>query len=94
MTLTAEQHSQIAVSYERAAADRMVPLPQREAFARKASWFRMLARIEAKKQAAASKEGPASNSRRVAKKGEGGSGSVTRLVSPLLLGRSRRPHLR
>ena len=56
MTLTAEQHSQIATAYEKAAADRMVPPPQREAFARKASWFRMLARIGAKKAVAVSKK--------------------------------------
>jgi hypothetical protein len=55
MTLTAEQHSQIATVYDKAAADEMVPPPQRAAFARKAEWFRMLARIEAKKAAAASK---------------------------------------
>jgi hypothetical protein len=36
VTLTAEQHSQIATAYEKAAADRMVPPPQREAFAKKA----------------------------------------------------------
>jgi hypothetical protein len=34
----------------------MVPPPQRAAFARKAEWFRMLARIGAKKEAAASKK--------------------------------------
>jgi hypothetical protein len=55
MTLTAEQHSQIAMVYDKAAADEMVPPPQRAAFARKAEWFRMLARIEAKKAAAVSK---------------------------------------
>ena len=60
MALTAEQHSQIATAYERAAADPMIPAPQRAAFARKAEWFRLLARIAAKKEAtAASKmEGP------------------------------------
>jgi hypothetical protein len=56
MALTAEQHSQIATVYDKAAADEMVPAPQRAAFARKAEWFRMLARIEAKKAAAASKK--------------------------------------
>jgi hypothetical protein len=53
MALTAEQHSQIAKVYDKAAADQMVPAPQRAAFARKAEWFRMLARIEAKKAATA-----------------------------------------
>jgi hypothetical protein len=56
MVLTAEQHSQIAAVYDKAAADEMVPPPQRAAFARKADWFRMLARIGAKKEAAASSE--------------------------------------
>jgi hypothetical protein len=56
MALTAEQHSQIATVYEKAAADRMVPPQQRAAFARKAEWFRMLARIAAKNEAAASKK--------------------------------------
>jgi len=49
MVLTPEQHSQIATAYEKAAADEMVPPPQREAFARKADWFRLLARVAAKK---------------------------------------------
>jgi hypothetical protein len=48
MVLTPEQHSSIAMAYERAAADEMVPPPQRAVFARKADWFRMLARIGAK----------------------------------------------
>lgn len=56
MVLTPEQHSQIATAYEKAAADEMVPPPHREAFARKASWFRLLARVAAKKAATASKE--------------------------------------
>jgi hypothetical protein len=56
MALTAEQHSQIATVYEKAATDRMVPPQQRAAFARKAEWFRMLARIAAKNEAAASKK--------------------------------------
>jgi len=56
MALTAEQHSQIATVYDKAAGDEMVPPPQRAAFARKAEWFRMLARIGAKKEAAASKK--------------------------------------
>ena len=56
MALTADQHSQIASVYEKAAADHMVPLQQRQAFARKASWFRTLARIAAKGAAAANKK--------------------------------------
>jgi hypothetical protein len=53
MVLTAEQHLRIAILYEKAAADRLgVPPQQRAAFARKAKWFRMKARIRAKKEAA------------------------------------------
>jgi hypothetical protein len=52
MVLTAEQHSRIAASYERAAADESLPTQQRAAFARKADWFRLLARIGAKKEEA------------------------------------------
>ena len=52
MVLTAEQHLKIALLYEKAAADRLgVPPQQRAAFARKAKWFRMKARIRAKKEA-------------------------------------------
>jgi len=54
MVLTAKQHLRIALLYEKAAADRLgVPPQQRAAFARKAKWFRMKARISAKKEAAA-----------------------------------------
>jgi hypothetical protein len=51
MSLKAEQHSQIATAYEKAAADPTIPAPQRAAFARKAEWFRLLARIAAKNEA-------------------------------------------
>jgi hypothetical protein len=51
MVLTAPQHSQIAAAYERAAADETLPRQARSAFAKKASWFRMLAQIRAAKQA-------------------------------------------
>ena len=52
MILTAEQNLRIALLYEKAAADRLgVPPQQRTAFARKAKWFRMKARIRAKKEA-------------------------------------------
>jgi hypothetical protein len=54
MILTAEQQWKVATAYEIAAADELgVPPPHRAAFARKAKWFRMLARITAKKEAAA-----------------------------------------
>jgi hypothetical protein len=49
MVLTAAQHSQIAAAYERAAGDETLPLQARSAFAKKASWFRMLAQIRAAK---------------------------------------------
>ena len=53
MALSADQHSRIATAYDKAAADQMVPAPQRAAFTRKAEWFRLLARIAAKKAKAA-----------------------------------------
>jgi len=57
MILTAEQQWKVATAYEIAAADELgVPPPHRAAFARKAKWFRMLARIAAKNEAAASKK--------------------------------------
>jgi hypothetical protein len=52
MALTPEQHSQIAAVYDKAAADYMVPAPQRAAFARKAEMFRLLARLGAKPKSA------------------------------------------
>lgn len=52
MALTPEQYLQIAVTYDKAAADCMVPSPQRAAFARKAELFRLLARLGAKPKSA------------------------------------------
>jgi hypothetical protein len=53
MVLTAEQQLKVALLYEKAASDRLgVPPQQRAAFSRKAKWFRMKARISAKKEAA------------------------------------------
>jgi hypothetical protein len=52
MAFTAEQHSQLATAYEQAAADRMVPPQQRAAFAQKAHWFRVLARLAEKNEQA------------------------------------------
>ena len=46
MSLTAEQHSQIASVYEKAAADETLPSPFRTAFIKKAKWFQMLRQIE------------------------------------------------
>lgn len=53
MALTAEQHSQLATAYEKAAADWLVPPEQQAAFVRKANWFRMLARLAEKNERAA-----------------------------------------
>ena len=53
MVLTAEQQSKIAKVYEHAAADMRVPPQHRAAFARKASWFRMLAQLKAEREKAA-----------------------------------------
>jgi hypothetical protein len=41
MCLTAEQHSQIAATYEKAAADETLPSQLRTAFVKKAKWFRV-----------------------------------------------------
>jgi hypothetical protein len=52
MPLKAEQHSQIAAVYEKAAADVGLPAQTRAAFARKADWFRLLARVGEKRERA------------------------------------------
>ena len=52
MCLTAEQHSQIAATYEKAAADETLPSQLRTAFVKKAKWFRMLCQIEVAKLSA------------------------------------------
>jgi hypothetical protein len=57
MALTPEQHAQIAVTYDAAANDESLPMQQRRAFAKKANWFRMVARVAAKKQEAAAFSG-------------------------------------
>jgi hypothetical protein len=51
MALTAEQHEEIAASYADAATDLFVSPRQREAFARKAEFFRLMAKLAAKKNA-------------------------------------------
>jgi len=53
MSLKAEQHSQIAAAYEKAAADGSLPAQTRAAFAMKADWFRLLARVGEKRERAA-----------------------------------------
>src|SRR4029453_18268875 len=53
MALTPEQHAEIAASYANAATDLFVSPKQREAFARKAEFFRLMAKLAAKKSASA-----------------------------------------
>jgi hypothetical protein len=53
LDLTAPQYSQIAATYEHAAADLTLPPQPRAAFAEKAKRFRILARMTAAKQAMA-----------------------------------------
>jgi hypothetical protein len=65
MSLKAEQQSQVATVYEKAAADMRIPAPQRAAFARKAEWFRLLARLRAKKEAKAATEARKMNGRKL-----------------------------
>ncbi len=45
MSLSAEQHSLIAAAYDSAAFDLRLPAHTRAAFAKKADWFRLLARV-------------------------------------------------
>jgi uncharacterized protein YraI len=58
MPLTAEQHASIATAYEKAAADFLIPAERRNEFARKADWFRHLARLEAKRESTAQMPDP------------------------------------
>jgi hypothetical protein len=53
MSLSAEQHSLIAAAYDSAAFDVSLPAHTRAAFAKKADWFRLLARVGEKKERAA-----------------------------------------
>ena len=53
MSLTPEQHSHIASAYDKAAFDVSLPAQTRAAFAKKADWFRLLARIGEKRERAA-----------------------------------------
>lgn len=45
MPLRPEQHTQIAAAYDKAAFDINLPGHTRAVFARKADWFRLLARV-------------------------------------------------
>jgi hypothetical protein len=53
MSLRPEQHSHIAAAYDKAAFDITLPAHARAAFARKADWFRLLARVGEKREQAA-----------------------------------------
>jgi hypothetical protein len=53
MSLSAEQRFRITAAYEKAAADPSLPAHTRAAFAKKADWFRLLARVGEKKEQAA-----------------------------------------
>jgi hypothetical protein len=53
MSLSPEQHSHIAAAYDKAAFDISLPAQTRAAFAKKADWFRLLARIGEKRERAA-----------------------------------------
>jgi hypothetical protein len=52
MALTAEQHAQLASACDKAAGDCLIPLEQQTAFARKANWYRILARLAEKNKRA------------------------------------------
>jgi hypothetical protein len=56
MAFTPEQHAEIAASYANAATDLFVSPKQREVFARKAEFFRLMAKLAAKKSAAQAAE--------------------------------------
>ena len=58
MALTSEQHAEIAASYAEAATDLFISPKQREVFARKAEFFRLMAKLAAKKNAASPAAGP------------------------------------
>ena len=52
MSLRPEQHSHIAAAYDSAAFDISFPAHTRAAFAKKANWFRLLARVGEKREQA------------------------------------------
>jgi hypothetical protein len=57
MSLSPDQHSRIAATYDTAAFNTSLPGHTRAAFARKAGWFRLLARVgEIKERAALAKQ--------------------------------------
>jgi len=58
MALTSEQHAEIAASYAKAASDLFISPKQREAFARKAEFFSLMAKLAAKKSASSEATAP------------------------------------
>src|SRR5262245_33758877 len=50
MSLRPEQHFHIAAAYDKAALDISLPAHTRAVFAKKADWFRLLARVGEKKE--------------------------------------------
>src|SRR5262245_23852978 len=74
MALTSEQHAEIAASYADAATDLFVSPKQREVFARKAEFFRLMAKLAAKKNAAS--QAAASPKQETASKESGPSGDA------------------
>jgi hypothetical protein len=58
MALTSEQHAEIAASYAKAASDLFISPQQRDVFARKAEFFRLMAKLAAKKSASAQAADP------------------------------------
>ncbi len=58
MALTSEQHAEIAASYAKAASDLFISPKQREAFARKAEFFSLMAKLAAKKSASGERTEP------------------------------------
>ena len=58
MALTSEQHAEIAASYAKAASDLFISPKQREAFAEKAEFFSLMAKLAAKKCASGEATAP------------------------------------
>ena len=50
MAFTAAQHDELASTYERLATDHMIPPEKKAEFGRKASWYRVLAKLAAKSE--------------------------------------------
>jgi hypothetical protein len=77
MVFTPEQYRRIAQTYDSAAADYTMPPAQRTAYAHKAEWYRMLARLGAKPKWAT----PATNIVELMSPSEKESGTAPSLLS-------------